>query len=120
PFGADTGHQHSLLAGIVLHKVPVAIVLASMCLGAGFTKMKSILILLLFAAMSPLGAMSYVVIEQTNLFAPEVIAPAVNALLVGILLHVSTTILFESSDSHRFNAAKFITIVIGLALAYIT
>ena len=120
PFGADTDHQHSLLLGIVLHKVPVALVLSGMFLQAGFSLRKSMLLLLMFAAMSPLGAVSYVAIEGTDILAPEIIAPAVNALLVGILLHVATTILFESGDGHRFNLLKVLIIIAGLGLAYLS
>lgn len=119
PFGAD-GHQHSLLWGIVIHKVPVAFVLAGMFLSSGFSTRRAMLLLLIFAAMSPLGAIAYVGITAANLFDPEIASHAANALLVGILLHVSTTILFESSDGHRFNLAKFATIVVGITLAFFT
>lgn len=120
PFGAD-GHQHSLLWGIVIHKVPVAFVLAGMFLSSGFSTKKAMLLLLIFAAMSPLGTLAYVGITATGLVDDlELMAHAANALLVGILLHVSTTILFEASDGHRFNRAKFITIVIGITLAFFT
>jgi ZIP family zinc transporter len=37
--------------------------------------------------------------------------------LVGILLHVSTTILFESEEGHRFNIYKFASILLGIASA---
>jgi hypothetical protein len=37
--------------------------------------------------------------------------------LVGILLHVSTTILFESESGHKFNLMKFVIILAGIALA---
>jgi len=43
----------------------------------------------------------------------------INAVVVGILLHVSTTILFESSKDHQFNWSKIISILLGIGLAYI-
>ena len=120
PFGAD-GHQHSLLWGIVIHKVPVAFVLAGMFLSSGFSTKKAMILLLIFAIMSPLGTLAYVGISATGWVDDlKLMAHAANALLVGILLHVSTTILFEASDGHRFNRAKFITIVIGITLAFFT
>ena len=39
------------------------------------------------------------------------------AVVIGIFLHVSTTILFESSEDHRFNVHKMMAIAVGLALA---
>ena len=49
----------------------------------------------------------------------EVAKVRINALVVGVLLHVSTTILFESSKNHQFNATKFGAILLGIGLAYI-
>ena len=41
-----------------------------------------------------------------------------NALVVGIFLHVSTTILFESNKNHSFNLIKLLTVVVAIAIAY--
>jgi hypothetical protein len=40
-------------------------------------------------------------------------APKIMAIVIGIFLHISTTILFESSSNHRFNFMKMVVIVIG-------
>ena len=45
---------------------------------------------------------------------------AMNGLLVGILLHIATTILFETADGHEFNGRKFLTVLLGLALSLMT
>ncbi|NNL15605.1 MAG: ZIP family metal transporter, partial [Flavobacteriaceae bacterium] len=42
----------------------------------------------------------------------------ISALVVGIFLHISTTILFESDKGHRFNVSKLIVIVAAVAIAY--
>jgi zinc and cadmium transporter len=119
PFGThEHAHNHGLLLGIVMHKVPVALVLGGMFLSAGYTKLKSMFWLLVFASMSPLGAISYTFLEMLPFVDGPKLAVASTGLLVGILLHVATTILFESSDGHKLNVAKFITILIGLSLAY--
>jgi hypothetical protein len=39
--------------------------------------------------------------------------------VVGVLLHISTTILFESSAGHVFNIRKFIAILTGIFIAAI-
>ena len=39
------------------------------------------------------------------------------ALVVGILLHVGTTVLFEAGDGHGFHAKKMMAILIGLGLS---
>ena len=45
---------------------------------------------------------------------------ALNGVLVGILLHIATTILFETSDGHEFNGRKFLTVILGLAMSLMT
>jgi zinc and cadmium transporter len=44
---------------------------------------------------------------------------AVTGVVVGIFLHISTTILFESTENHRFNALKFATILLGVVAAWL-
>jgi hypothetical protein len=39
------------------------------------------------------------------------------AVVIGIFLHISTTILFESSENHRFNLQKFVVIILGTLMA---
>ncbi|MCB0760382.1 MAG: ZIP family metal transporter [Flavobacteriales bacterium] len=121
PFGGhDHGHNHSLLLGILLHKVPVALVLSGMMVAAGFSKLKSFTLLGIFAFASPAGALVYKLLAMAEVGIISELPYMANALLIGILLHVSTTIIFESSEGHRFNSAKFVTILLGLALAYFT
>ena len=38
------------------------------------------------------------------------------AIVIGIFMHISTTILFESEDDHRFPLGKLAAVMIGLAL----
>jgi zinc and cadmium transporter len=39
--------------------------------------------------------------------------------VIGIFLHISTTILFESSEDHKFNLRKMIAVLIGVGIALI-
>jgi hypothetical protein len=41
------------------------------------------------------------------------------ALVIGMILHVSTIILFESSREHAVNLRKLAAIVLGMVLAYL-
>ena len=119
--GGDAGHSHHghshshglepLLLGIVLHKYPVAMVFLAMLLNSGLAKAKAFGLLAVFAAMAPLGTLLSGV-EMVAQYNRESLA-----IVIGIFLHVSTTILFESSEGHRFNAYKMIAIAAGLALS---
>jgi zinc transporter ZupT len=111
------GHLHNhthnaLLTGIVLHKLPVSIVLMTFFLQSDMPKKRAYILLLLFALMSPLGVFA------GNLF--TILANYHNeimAMVIGIFLHISTTILFESTDGHKFSFTKIITIIIGTLIA---
>ena len=114
--GGDTGDSHThglepLLLGIVLHKYPVAMVFLAMLLNSGLAKPKAFGLLAVFAAMAPLGTLLSGV-EMVGQYNRESLA-----IVIGIFLHVSTTILFESSEGHRFNAYKMVAIAAGLALS---
>ena len=37
--------------------------------------------------------------------------------VIGIFLHISTTILFESSVDHKFNLKKMIAVLLGVGIA---
>jgi zinc and cadmium transporter len=38
------------------------------------------------------------------------------AIVIGIFMHISTTILFESEDHHRFPVGKMVAVIVGLLL----
>lgn len=112
--------NHSLLYGIVLHKIPVSIVLMVMLLKIGTGKVKALFFLLLFAAMAPLGLwLNHLLGDDISSQYPLYFS-AILALVVGMLLHISTTILFEASEGHKFNLIKLVAIIAGGLVAYLT
>ena len=109
------GENDSLLYAIVIHKLPIAIILAGFLKNSSLSKVYVFIFLFLFAIMSPLGSWvsgNYSFIHQY--------ANQINALIIGVLLHISTAILFESSENHKFNLQKFIVILIGFAIAFLS
>jgi hypothetical protein len=40
-------------------------------------------------------------------------------IVIGIFLHISTTIMFESSNNHKYNFAKMASILLGSIVAYL-
>lgn len=100
-----------LLTAIAVHKFPVSIVLLSMLLQSCRTTQNAYLTLAIFAVMAPLGTL---IGSQPAL---EHQAPFLLALVIGIFMHVSTTILFESSEDHHYNRRKALAIILGAAVA---
>lgn len=109
-------HNHSLLIGILLHKLPVAIVLAILMRSAGLKPASIMLWVGLFSLMSPLGSWSFGWLNEQGWMPGESLVAGATALLIGILLHVSTTILFEGSEGHRYNGLKLLVLAVGLVL----
>ena len=111
--------QHSLTVGIIIHNIPISIVLMSIFLQAGMTKRKALLLLAIFAIMTPTGSM------VSNLISSEMTGNLSNyfdmilGVVVGIFLHVSTSILFETSENHQYNIQKFITVLLGIGVAFL-
>lgn len=112
------GHHHEeLLWGIALHHIPAAFVLGSILLQHRLGKTNVFLLLVLFAVMSPAGLLFGEALAQNSLGYISQYADYVMAAVIGIFLHISTTILFESSEDHRFNFYKSIAIIAGTGLA---
>lgn len=114
--GGSPGANH-LLYGIVLHKAPAAFALVIVLLESGYRRWVVAGSLILFAAMSPLGAFigQQFVVDQQKL-------DILLAIVVGSFLHISTTILFESDDTphHLISWWKLLVIISGFALALFT
>jgi zinc transporter ZupT len=104
-----------LLTGIILHNIPISITLVAALLHAGISVRNSFLALLFFSLMTPAGALSaFGLLPSLSTDWRDLMAPLSLALVIGIFLHISTTILFESDKNHRFNLAKFMTILAGV------
>ena len=112
--GFPAAHSDRMLMGVIIHKIPVAIILSLVFLRSKYPLKQIVIFLTLFALMSPLG--SFVAIERAEIL-PYL--DRINAISSGIFLHVATTILFESSRDHRFNLKKLIAIIAGFVLAYL-
>ena len=110
--GMPLNDQPELLLGIMIHKLPIGIIMTLLLWETNTPKIKKIITLFIFAAMTPIGG-----IVKENLLNFESITKIIDAVVVGILFHISTTILFESSAGHVFNSRKFIAIISGILVA---
>ncbi len=109
PLGLDTNYD--LLWAIVVHKLPIAIILAVFLRKSFSSSVPVILLMFLFGIMSPLGSWVSANLDWFHQYADRI-----NAIIIGVFLHISTAILFESSQNHQFNLRKFISILIGFGV----
>ena len=116
----SNGETHNHLAlyyGVIMHKAPEAFALTLLLLMSHFEKKVVWLCLILFALMSPLGAFLTQIIDFQHDTLRKLIA-----VVVGSLLHISTTILFEidSTDEHSISWQKIGAIATGVGLSLLT
>jgi len=113
-----TTHHHgtgnTLLMGIIFHQIPVSIALMTLLVASKIKKSTIWLLMVVFAITTPLGLI-------TGLLSESLVASLnfdiILAIVVGMFLHISTTIIFETSENHKFNFIKLISILVGFVVA---
>ena len=110
--GFPVNHHSDLAIGIAIHHLPIAIILTTFFINAGLNKKAIAIFMISFALMTPLGTFSASYLYFLNQYYSEI-----TAIVIGILFHISSTIIFESSEGHKFNIAKISMIILGILLA---
>ena len=111
------GQHEELVYGIALHHIPAAFALGSVLMENKLSKRIVIVLLGLFALMSPLGYWLCFEIGKGAIGNIEVYFDRIMGVVIGIFLHISTTILFESSVDHKFNLKKVVAVLLGVSIA---
>ena len=83
-------------------------------MNSSLSRWKAVLVLLLFAVMSPLGSL---LASELDFFY-NYMTP-IKAIVAGVVLHVSTTLILESSEAHKFNLAKIVVMLSGAVLSFL-
>lgn len=112
--GFPIEHSGTIIYGILIHKIPIAIILSIFLLNSKIKLAKASFFIILFSLMTPLGTYMADNFELISAY-----IGIINAMVIGVFLHISTVILFESSEGHTFNLRKVIVIVVGIAIAYL-
>jgi zinc transporter ZupT len=110
--GMPISQNNGLAYGIAIHHFPIAIILTTFFINGQLSKSIIFVFLLVFALATPLG--TYL---SLNLHFLAPYQKQISGLVVGILFHISSTIIFESNENHSFNIRKLIAILLGIVLA---
>lgn len=105
--------DQNILYGIFIHKIPIAFIITASLLSTKIKKYKILLFIIFFSAITPLG--TFISNNSNQLLKYSLL---IDSLVAGVLLHVSTTILFETSEGHKFNLVKISLITGAIILAY--
>jgi zinc and cadmium transporter len=111
------GYQNQLVFGIALHHIPAAFALGTVLLSHHQTKINTILFILLFAVMAPAGYFFSDALSSGGIGNLQHYFNRIMGVVIGIFLHISTTILFEAGPDHKFNSRKLIAVLLGVGLA---
>jgi len=111
------GHQDQLVFGIALHHIPAAFALGSVLMQNKISTKAIVILLIVFASMAPAGYFLSDSIGKGSIGDMDKYFDRMMGIVIGIFLHISTTILFESSVDHRFNLKKLIAVLAGVCIA---
>lgn len=110
--GLPISHHNELSLGIAIHHFPIAVILTSFLIQADLNKTALFLFMITFALMTPLGTVLSNTVPVLTEYYTEIAA-----IVIGILFHISSTIIFESNEDHTFNYTKLGMILIGVLCA---
>ena len=98
--------------GMFVHKIPIAFVIYLLLQKTNTSPIVRGLSLLLFVSMTTLGGLSMAYLDTL-----KAISLPLLGVVVGVILHIATTIIFESNEGHRFQGAKLACILGAVLLA---
>lgn len=112
--GMPIAHNSSSFIWVLLvHKIPVAMILYTFIAKLTENQRHRWLFIFVFSLASPLG-------WSIGRYLPQTTTPIILAVVSGIFLHISTVIIFESSDGHKLKIQKIIALLLGFCIAYLS
>lgn len=111
--------NHQLILGLALHNIPITIAFVSLLKEHESKNSKKWALLFLFSIMTPLGYLFSYILQTFGLHNYQTYSQIAFAVVIGIFLHISTAILFETSEHHKYNKTKVLMMAGGIILAYL-
>ena len=113
----SSNNNNQLVYGIAIHHIPAAFALGSVLLQNHVSKVYTVILLVGFALMSPLGYIFSNGLSEGNFGDLSRYYQSIMGIVIGIFLHISTTILFESTVDHKFTFKKTLAVLMGIGIA---
>jgi zinc and cadmium transporter len=111
------GNQNQLVWGIAIHHIPAAFALATVLIANQQGKNKTVFYIVLFAIMAPAGYFFSNALSTGGIGNLQQYFSRIMGVVIGIFLHISTTILFESNSDHKFTVRKMVAVLLGVGIA---
>jgi zinc transporter ZupT len=107
---------NAILLGIALHRAPAAFALMTVLSFQLHSRNRAIPYLVGFSLAAPIGLFISTFLAEAEILSASGMT-FLYAVVCGNFLHISTTIVFESSPDHHFNARKLTVAVLGALVA---
>src|SRR5687768_14524419 len=107
---------YAILLGIALHRAPAAFALMTVLAVQLRARKKAIPHLIGFSLAAPIGLLISTYLAQEQVLSSTGLV-YLYALVCGNFLHISTTIVFESTPGHKFDARKMAIAIFGSLVA---
>jgi zinc transporter ZupT len=107
---------NAILLGIALHRAPAAFALMTVLSMSLQSKTRALPHLIIFSIAAPAGLLLGTYLTHVEILSSTGLM-YLYALVCGNFLHISTTIVFESSPEHRFNLRKLFVTLFGAFIA---
>lgn len=118
--GSGMTHDHTehVYYAVLIHKLPETFSLATVLFFSLRKTVYALIILAFFSVITPLGAWAGKLIGSETM---ENNITWLIAIVCGTFIHISTTIIFESSGkAHRISILKFLAILAGVGVSFIS
>lgn len=110
---AESGNFSSIFFWAILgHKIPVAIVLMLFLIQSNLSKLTVLGLFLLFASMSPIGGIIGLYIGSSEVVSN--LSTILLAITTGMLIHITTLLVFEEYHDQKDKFKNIALIVLGL------
>ncbi len=109
---------HTLLIGLVLHKIPESFAMISILLFGLKKKYMAVILLVIYSLCSPIGLLTSDLLFH-ELKVNESIFQFLFAIVAGNFLYISTTIFFETSPDHKFKISRLAVLILAAVMAIV-
>lgn len=117
---ADATTLPALVLAIGLHKVPEVILVVTLFLTDGKSKLECFLWLILFSLLTPLSALLAHVLGS-NFAGAQIFLYWCIPFVAGVFIQISTTIFYENaSKEHQFKGLKWLMIALGIGVSLLS
>jgi zinc and cadmium transporter len=108
-----------LVLGLGIHNIPISFLFVALLKDHNVKAPLVLFFLFLFSMMAPLGYLFSFAVYKLQFMQILSYQYAAHAIVIGIFLFISTAILFETSDEHKYSPSKIASMLLGIILAFI-